>query len=247
MTGGKNGSTPLQNLTQLRRKPVFEVAAELEHSKCPSHPTKRMWTNEIDAIREAEVRSIAAKIPIAAYRCTACGDIHLAKRTNVREGSLIERPPLPGSELPVVLGNPEAKRKALREYLESHETATTADLCELLDIGRKSLTSYMADHPTWYNTRGAAAVWKQRTPAPVDEPVDNPPAPANFEVFKGKGQSARNLKALDAAQSRHPSSQNVGWKPMENLERIRHMPIGDLLDTFAAAGMDVRILVRQEQ
>jgi hypothetical protein len=81
----------------------------------------------------------------------------------------------------------------------------------------------------------------------VDEPVDNPPAPANFEVFKGKGQSARNLKALDAAQSRHPSSQNVGWKPMENLERIRHMPIGDLLDTFAAAGMDVRILVRQEQ
>lgn len=246
MTGGKNGSTPLQNLTQLRRKPVFDEPAELEHSKCPSHPTKRMWTSEIDAIREAEVRTIAAKIPIAAYRCNACGDIHLAKRANVQPGSLIERAPMPEPDPPVVLGNPEAKRKALREYLESHETATTADLCELLDLGRKSLTAYMAEHPTWYNTRGAAAVWKIRAPKPVDEAVDNPPAPANFEVFKGKGMTTRNLKALDAAQSRHPSSKNVGWKPMENLERIRHLPLGDLLDTFAAAGMEVRILVRHE-
>lgn len=237
MSGGKNGSTPVQNLAHLRSKRVFETNAEVESSKCPTHPTKRMWTDPIEAIREAEARTIAAKMPIAAYRCDACHDIHLAKRANIREGSLIERPPVREEEPPLVLGNVEAKRKALREFLESRTTTTTAELCELLGVKRKSLTTYMAEHD-WYNTRGAHAVWKPRHPAEQPEPA---PMPAKLTAVDKPVD-----KPIELAKRRHPSAAQVGWRPMGNVERIRHLALGDLLDTFHAAGMEIRIMVRQD-
>lgn len=242
MTGGKNGSTPFENLAQMRQKRVFETNAEPEHSKCVAHPTKRAWKDAMEAIREAEARSEAARMPIVAYRCESCSDVHLCKRQNARVGSILERPVLPDPDPPLVLGNADAKRKVLRDFLAERDETTTDELCELLDVGRKSLTSYMADLP-WHNTRGRHARW---VPDATTEPVDEValPAPANFEVFRGKGQSARNLKALDASQSRHPAAQQVGWETMPKLDTIRHIPVGDLLDMLTAMGRELRIQTR---
>jgi len=260
MTGkGPNGNSPHQNLAQLRSKPVFDTPAEPERTKCPYHPTKRMWTDERDAIREAEARSIAAKIPIAAYRCEGCENIHLAKRQNVREGSLIERPHVEEPELPLVLGNAEAKRKVLAGFLAEHESATTDELVELLGVGRKSITPYMAE-AGWYNTRGRHARWVKRdTPRTTPEQAAKAQAfadqeardagvevrstgvPPNFEVFKGKG---RHLKPVDDSMSRHPSAQHVGWMPMENLNPIIHIPLGDVVAVLKAAGLELRLQTR---
>lgn len=242
MTGGKNGSTPAENLLQMRSKRVFDTPAEPEHSKCVAHPTKRAWKDAMEAIREAEARSEAARMPIVAYRCESCGDIHLCKRQNARDGSILERPVIPDPDPPLVLGNADAKRKVLRDFLAQRDEATTDELCELLDVGRKSLTGYMADLP-WHNTRGRHARWVPDEQVAEIRPLV-PPTPANFEVFKGKGQSARNLKALEASQSRHPSAQMMGWETMPKLDTIRHIPVGDLLDMLTAMGRELRIQTR---
>lgn len=250
MTGrGPNGNSPHQNLAQMRSKPVFDAPAQLERTKCPFHPTKRMWTDELDAIREAEARSIAAKIPIAAYRCEGCENIHLAKRQNVREGSLIERPHMEEPELPLVLGNADAKRKVLAGFLAEHDSATTEELMELLSVGRKAIGGYMHELG-WHNTRGRHAKWIRDAGTVTPEAAAKAQAfadaeaaavPAGFEVFKGKG---RHLKPVDDSMSRHPSAQHVGWMPMENLNPIIHIPLGDVVAVLKAAGLELRLQTR---
>jgi hypothetical protein len=228
MTGGKNGSTPAQNLAQLRRKPVFETVAEVEPTKCPSHPTKRMWEDPMDAVREAEVRSIAAKMPIAAYRCDACGNAHLCKASSVRPGSLLTRPE---PELPLVLGNADAKRKALREFLDGRSSATTDELMALLEVGRKSVGSYMTELD-WYNTRGRNARWVPDATTAV------------VEITDFIAQPKRHLEVVEASKSRHPSAQFAGWEPMLNLDSLAHIPLGDLVLMLAAQGRELRIQTR---
>lgn len=233
MTGGRNGSTPLQNLTQLRQKPIFETPAELELTKCEAHPTKRMWTNDLDAIREAEVRSTAAKMPISAYRCDSCGNAHLCKAEAVRPGSLLERP---GPELPLVLGNADAKRKMLREYLAEHEEPSTDELVEMLGVGKSTLGAYMKE-AGWHNTRGRFARWIKDA---------EPTTPKARIVVADFSPGVGNPTPIESAKSRHPSTQNVGWSPMIGLEKIRHMAVGDLMDMLTAMGRELRIETREK-
>lgn len=244
MTGGKNGATPYQNLAHQQGKRVFEVNAELEHSKCAAHPTKRAWKSEAEAIREAEARSEAARMPIVAYRCESCKDIHLCKRANARPGSILEREEPVRAELPAIPGNTDAKQKALDEYLAGRTSATTEELLAVIGVGHsKSLTRYMAGRP-WHNTRGRNARW-------VPD-ADQSTAPAGFEIFDRKTRQLKpvdkpvDVTPIDLAKRRHPSSQDVGWRPMTRIDPIRHMPLGDLLDTLLAAGMEVRIQVREQ-
>lgn len=237
MTGGKNGSTPLQNLTQMRRKPVFEVNAEVERTKCPSHPTKRMWEDPIAAIREAEVRSTAAKMPIVAYRCDSCGNAHLCKRANAHSGSILEREAPMEPELPLVLGNADAKRKVLREFLSDRTEASTQELLALLDSNRGTVGRYMAEID-WYNTRGRTAKWIPRAQPALEEP----PA-AEIAPFVAP---PRRLEAVETSKSRHPAAQQVGWEPMLMLDTIRHVPLGDVIDMLAAMGRELRIQTREK-
>jgi hypothetical protein len=234
MTGGKNGSTPVQNLAHLRRKRVFEMTAEVERSKCPSHPTKRMWEDPVEAVREAEVRSTAAKMPIAAYRCDACGNAHLCKAENARPGSILTRPePERNWEVFVKPGNADAKRKALREFLVDRDEATTDELIELLEVGRKSVGTYMQELK-WHNTRGRHARW-------IPDAVE-PPATEIAPLV----QPRRHLEAIEGAKSRHPSTAQVGWEPMLMLDTIRHVPLGDVIDMLAAMGRELRIQTREK-
>lgn len=229
MTGGKNGSTPVQNLAHLRNKRVFETNAEIERSKCIAHPTKRMWEDPMEAVREAEVRSIAAKMPIAAYRCDTCGNAHLCKAANAWPGSILTRPE---PELPLVLGNADAKRKALVEFLADRTDATTEDLMELLGVGRKSVGTYMQEIK-WHNTRGRHARW-----------VPNVVEPISVEVSEFR-QPMRHLEAVESSKARHPSSAKAGWEPVGKLDTLRHLSLGDVMDMLAAMGREIRIQTRE--
>jgi hypothetical protein len=50
---------------------------------------------------------------------------------------------------------------------------------------------------------------------------------------------------VELAKRRHPSSQDAGWRLMTQMDRIRHMPIGDLIDTLEAVGLELRIQTRE--
>lgn len=198
----------------------------------------------MEAVREAEVRSTAAKMPIAAYRCDACGNAHLCKAENARAGSILTRPE---PELPLVLGNADAKRKVLRDFLGDRTEATTDELIDLLEVGRKSVGSYMQELK-WHNTRGRHARW---VPDAVEvdrfgktlaeQQADNAQAFADTER-----QRARHLTVVEGAKSRHPSSAQVGWEPMLMLDTIRHVPLGDVIDMLAAMGRELRIQTREK-
>jgi len=242
MSGG-NGNTPQENLIHLRSKRVHAEPATLERSKCPSHPTKRAWPNPLEAIREAEARSEAAKMAIVAYKCDACEQYHLCKRANAHPGSVVEREALPERELSVVLGNKEARIKALAGLLNGRTEVTSAEIEDFLGVGIKTYGPMMRTLK-WYNTRGRHARWVPN-PTPATVEVRSTGVPPNFEVFKGKGMTKRNLHALDDSASRHPAAAQAGWRPMTKLDSIRHMPLGDLIDTLHAAGMEIRIQVRE--
>jgi hypothetical protein len=237
VTGGKNGATPFENLRHLQSKPIIENPATLTLTKCPAHPTKRMWTDPIEAIREAEVRSTAAKMPIAAYRCDGCGNAHLCKLDNVRPGSLLTRPERNFEVFkPVRPGNSDAKRKLLLEYLDGRTEATSEVLMTLLDVTNTRTVGRYMQEIGWYNTRGRNAVWKLREEKPVE-----------VEAPKRKLAAVEKPtdKPIDLAKRRHPSAQNTGWVGMTGLDKIRHIALGDLIDTLAAAGRELRIATRE--
>ena len=237
MSGGKNGSTPLQNLTQLRQKPVFDTPAEVERSKCPAHPTKRMWEDPNQAIREAEVRSTAAKMPIAAYRCDACGNAHLCKRANAHPGSILEREaPQRANDFEVFVkpGNAEARRKVLSQFLQGQGSVTTEEVIDYLGVGRAVVGKCMTELG-WHSTRGRSARWIPNAESAPIAPLVQPLRAVGSPVDK----------PVELAKRRHPSSQDAGWRLMTQMDRIRHMPIGDLIDTLEAVGLELRIQTRE--
>lgn len=236
---GPNGNTPRENLTHLRSKPVYAEPATLERSKCEAHPTKRAWPEALEAIREAEARSEAAKMPIVAYKCDTCQQFHLCKRANAHPGSIVERETLPGREEPIVLGNREARIRALTGFVEGRKKIASAELAQFLGVGVKTYGPMMRSLG-WHNTRGRHAKW-----IPNDTPTDVDRFGRTQEEQTADAPKTRHLAPVEESMTRHPAALHAGWRPMTNLDPIRHMPLGDLLDTLRAAGMEFRIQVRE--
>lgn len=229
MSGGKNGRTPFENLAHLRTVP--DLGPEPVMSKCVAHPTKRAWDDEIEAAREAVARSQAARIHIVAIRCGACKRIHLCKAANAAEGTVIELPSEPDERtaevLPLVPGNAGARRKMLAAWLGDKERVATAEIIEQFGFGRKT-TMVMMRELGWQNGTGRSARWRRIEPAV--------PAASAQVTATGSAQ-------LEAAIARHPASSGIAWRDFLS-DPVRHQPLGDILDTLLAAGMEVRIQVR---
>jgi hypothetical protein len=49
---------------------------------------------------------------------------------------------------------------------------------------------------------------------------------------------------LEASMARHPSAQPAAWRTITAVDPLMHLPLGDLLDTLHAVGMEVRFQVR---
>jgi len=228
------------------------VEQAIEKGKCPEKPGKRKYHTLKEAEAAAQRSSSQYHTTIVPYVCPGCGKYHLTgKRTEgsevVREVNGVLRTTAmdqrdaakPGKvypqrvetpvETPIVPGNVDARWKMLLAFLEGKDTASTMEVAEGIGIHYKTVTGYM-HQLGWTIKRGPGARWLR------------PPA-----------AEASNLIALvqkdpvTTAMSRHPSAQNVGWKPMILTDTIRHVPLGDLVDTLKAAGLELKLLIREIQ
>lgn len=195
-----------------------------ESTKCELRPSKRRWESPIDAWTAADLRSEESGVEIVPYRCEGCDGIHLTKRAGgtaelVRDGHFEVFKPT----------NPATRRLALREFLEDKESVTTDEVAAVADISKPGVGKYMRDLG-WDTKRGPGAKWRRMETTPValhavDDDTD-----------------------LDASVSRHPAGKHRGngWVALEHLGPLVHIPLGDLLAAYVAAGMEVSIRVRKK-
>jgi hypothetical protein len=213
---GSNGLHPVANLT--------------ERQKCPEHPTKMKYADGESARAEAARRS-TKRMPIAAYLCTGCGQYHLTKSVGgdsitLHDGKLTvgefqspdrtaKAPPEP--ELPLVVANHNARVKVVRAYLLENPSPTSEELCAHLGGCTKSTLSKVMKELAYHNTRGRNAKWIPDTvPPAIDVPV----------VHRASGKSVK--APVDIRPDQRPRT--------VDLNRIHHVAIGDLVESYAAAG-----------
>lgn len=340
MTGrGTNGLLPLENYA--------------EKQKCPENPTKRQYPDLDTANRIAAQRTREAKMHITAYLCDGCGLYHLTskgagdkKPLRLPDGTLstpaledrrkqeivvLTPPPelaqpeeeVDPESLPLVLGNKNARMKALVAFLKDKDETTTKEVRDLLGLTRQGCYAYLRELG-WTTSMGNSASWVRNDGTERES--------SNFEVFRSK--TDRGLKALDAALtermtittqealelsglgvdtvrshlrdlgwtmhlgrkahwnapssltpevtpvevveevvepapklvnvtpiqaekaqafanaeleasiSRHPASQLSPWTDFQS-DRVRHIPLGDIIDTLEAAGLEVSLRTRR--
>lgn len=199
--------------------------------KCPVKPTKKRWGSVPEAWEAADERSAQYNVEIVPYRCDACGFLHLTKRTGGT--SEIERKT--GFEV-FKPTNPATRRAALRAFLGDRDSVTSAEVCEALGVTQNTTAKYMGELG-WVNGKGRGARW-----TPPSEPVERhlhiaaPPAKVVHADFT----------PIEAAKSRHPSAKDVGWRNMLRSDSLAHIPLGDIRDVLAAAGIELRLQVRED-
>jgi hypothetical protein len=230
MSRAGNGLTISENLAHQRSQRIFKEEAEVPLTRCTAHPTKRMWESDTDAIREAEVRSEVARMPIVAYRCDACGNAHLCKAENARVGTILERqaPERNWEVFTLKGGNSDARLKILAAYLEGKETVTTAELVEAMEWHRKTVSDHM--HTLgWAANRGPGARW----------------FPTNVKARANVTPIVQPEAPIELAKRRHPSAQDAGWRPMTEAAKLHHLPLGDIVETLKAVGLELRLQIKE--
>lgn len=209
MSGG-NGLHPVVNLT--------------ERQKCPAHPTKRKYSDGAEAGRAAQKSSKQSGLDIAPYLCSDCGYYHLTKRVG---GDTIQLPdgkfsvgefkaPAPDhpafgnaeKEAPIMPGDHATRVRFVQEYLRQNPEPTSEELCEALGGCTKDTLRRVMRDLNYRNTRGRHARWVKN---------DNSEPEAIEE---------ETVPEPDAPAPRHV-----------NVERLRHIPVGDLIEAYAAMGM----------
>uniref|UniRef100_A0AAU7J815 Helix-turn-helix DNA binding domain protein n=2 Tax=unclassified bacterial viruses TaxID=12333 RepID=A0AAU7J815_9VIRU len=237
---GSNGLHPVVNLGQ--------------RQKCPKHPSKRKYTDGAEAGRAAQQRSKDTGLPIEAYMCEACGNYHLTRSTGgdstiLTDGkfsigefkSLAPHHPVfsenAADEPPIVPGDHETRVRFARRFLEANPTPTSEELCIALGGCTKTILRRVMTELGYRNTRGRYAHWVKvdavtADPEPADEP-DSDPEDTRIPLDLSYDNDAPDDDA------RWMGGRSVPWRevrPIENLERLRHIALGDLMDTYAAAG-----------
>jgi len=202
----------------------------LTPDKCPAKPSKRRWGSIPEAWEAADRRSEEVGLEIVPYRCDSCGFLHLTKRM----GGTSEVERVSGYEI-FVPTNTATRRAALKVFLDGKNSVTTEELMGVLNLTRGAVGKYMIERG-WRNTLGRSARWV------LDQPVEPAPEPHPHLQAVEK----RTETPIDMAKRRHPSSKDVGWRPVMNLDRIRHMAIGDLIETLEAVGLEFRLMTREK-
>lgn len=244
---GSNGLHPVINMQ--------------ERQKCPLHPSKRKYSLVADAKAAAKKSAQSSGLDIAPYLCEGCGHYHLTKSTG---GDTVQMPdgrfsvgefkamapnhPVfsgnPAEEPPIVPGDHETRVRFARRFLEQNPEPTSEELCMALGGCTKDMLRKVMRDLGYRNTRGRHARWvKDDRETPIDVPVIDratgepvPDPEPDVEVrLRSKGDSEEPAKP----EVHWIGGREVPWKVarvIENTERIRHIAVGDLLDTYAAAG-----------
>lgn len=243
---GSNGLHPVVNLK--------------ERQKCPAHPSKRKWTSHKEAQEAAVKSSRQSKLTIIAYMCEACGHYHLTRSLGgdsvtlpggqFSVGEFKAKAPhhpvfasSPDDDLPLVPGDHETRVKFARRYLEQNPEPTSEEMCEAIGGCTKETLRRVMKELNYRNTRGRFARWVPNPPpAPDPRLADEPETAQGATEAEPDTRTPLDLSYDNDAPEEPPAVWQGGrerpWRAAREVEveRIRHIPLGDLLDTYSSAG-----------
>lgn len=152
--------------------------------------------------------------------------------------------------LPLVPGDFDTRVRFARAFLEENPEPTSEQMCAHLGGCTKDSLRKVMHHLGYHNTRGRTARWVKD-----EAPTDEPPMSAADLLREQRHRQGRELLEVevddrtpldlsydnDAPETsmRWHGGRDIQWREarvVENTDRIRHVALGDLLDTYAAAG-----------
>ncbi|AWY05420.1 DNA binding protein [Microbacterium phage Metamorphoo] len=156
-------------------------------------------------------------------------------------------------EPPIVPGDHATRVKFARRLLETNPEPTSEELCLALGGCTKDSLRKIMRELGYRNTRGRFARWvkddREEAPEmPQHEAFNSGPVPKWTADRPQPEPDVSRETSLDVdydndapetPQTVWHGGREVPWREarlIENVERLRHVPLGDLLDTYAAAG-----------
>lgn len=162
----------------------------------------------------------------------------------------------PADEPPIVPGDHETRLKFARRFLETNPEPTSEQLCQAIGGCTKDTLRRVMKDLGYRNTRGRYAHWVK------DDRPDPEPTPEHGAFNSGPPPRWTTEPKNDVSRETSPDDRtpldlsydndtpetpatlwhggrDVPWREarvIENVERIRHVAVGDLLDSYAAAG-----------
>jgi hypothetical protein len=218
MSRGSNGLPAIANLA--------------ERQKCPDAPTKRKFTTTEEAWTEARKRSQDAGLDIAPYACPGCGGYHLTKKVTGSDTLTRQE----GGR--VVTGALRRKSKhpvhapaVIRQTLPEPE----ADPVPGNHDARIKFVNALLEHnpePTTADVQAALDCSKETARKVMTE----------IGYRNTKGRHAHWVK-IDTHTPEPAITEGESWQTLD-LDRLNHMPIGDLIAAYRLIGVELRVQVR---
>ncbi|AWY06779.1 DNA binding protein [Microbacterium phage Quhwah] len=172
----------------------------------------------------------------------------------------------PADEPPIVPGDHATRVKFARRFLEDHPEPTSEQLCQAIGGCTKDTLRKIMRELGYRNTRGRHARWvpgkseaeerREAAEAAIDSDVSREtsvdPEPdvdvhlrpefrqPNVDDLRTPVDLSYDNDAPETPTTRWHGGRDEPWREarvIENLDRIRHVALGDLIDTYAAAGM----------
>ncbi|QGJ89480.1 DNA binding protein [Microbacterium phage Smarties] len=158
----------------------------------------------------------------------------------------------PADEPPIVPGDHDTRLKFARRFLETNPEPTSEELCEAIGGCTKHTLRRVMKDLGYHNTRGRNARWvkgqsagairqeEAEAAADVSRETSPEPDPEPDVDVRLKVDLAYDNDAPEEPATIWQGGRDIPWREarrIENLDRLRHVPLGDLIDTYAAAGL----------
>lgn len=216
---GSNGLSPIEVLA--------------DRQKCPEAPTKKKYRTTDEAWTAARERREDTGLDIAPYACSGCGYYHLTKK--VTGSDTLTRQT-------VALAVTGAQRKSNHPVF--------ARVPERVTLPEPETPPVPGDRDT--RLRAARALVAE-TPEPTSAEVRDALACSNdtardvMRLLGYENTKGRNARWVKRGEE-HPAltepeiGEEARWVTLD-LDRVAHMPIGDLVAAYRLVGIDLRIQV----
>lgn len=200
--------------------------------RCVEFPSKRRFTGFADAQRAAELRRNDTGLDIRPRECAHCDGWHLADFGN-GDKPLAD---LRIATAPVPEGS-DSRVQTLAAWIDSgHPYPSTNEIVSEFGWHRKTVSDYMVTLG-YVAERGRGARWAKR------QQVERV---AKLELVPAPEEKHTPTPELEAAMRRHPAALAAGWEVIARDDLVRHISLGDFIDSLAVAGVEVRIQVRRK-
>lgn len=222
--------------------------------KCPDSPTKRKFRHLDDAWDAARESSAKSRLDIAPYACPGCGYYHLTKKVDgsdiavmapvgITTGALRKKVEMPTKdhpervtvEEPAKPGNKEFRLKVLAEYLKDRDSVSTSEVCDIIDVKSYSAARKYMHDLGWKIGKGRMAKWEKASIAPLS---------LFPEVRQVVDEVEATVKRHPAGKGTPQPAKGAEWRPVDLHPMPATTTLKDLFDIYRAAGLEMRIEVR---